>query len=41
MSPTPKALETLKAQDALQPKKARTRKRAAKPVATEAEGIPS
>jgi single-stranded DNA-binding protein len=43
MSPTPKALETLKAQDAPQPKKARTRKRAAKPAATsaEAEAIPS
>ena len=37
MSPTPKALETLKAQDAPQPKKARTRKRAAKPAAAAAE----
>jgi hypothetical protein len=43
MSPTPKALETLKAQDAPKPKKARTRKRAAKPAATAAaaEAIPS
>ncbi len=37
MSPTPKALETLKAQDAPKPKKARTRKRAAKPAAAAAE----
>src|SRR5664279_1053682 len=37
MSPTPKALETLKAQDAPQTKKARTRKRAAKPAAAAAE----
>ena len=43
MSPTPKALETLKAQDAPQPKKARTRKRTAKPAAAalEAEAISS
>ena len=46
MSPTPKALETLetlKAQEAPKPKKASTRKRAAKPAATaaEAEAIPS
>ena len=43
MSPTPKALETLKAQDAPKPKKARTRKRTAKPAATaaEAEAVPS
>ena len=43
MSPTPKAMETLKAQDAPQPKKARTRKRTAKPAAAaaEAEGISS
>jgi single stranded DNA-binding protein len=37
MSPTPKALETLKAQEAPQPKKARTRKRAAKQAAAAAE----
>jgi len=37
MSPTPKAMETLKAQDAPQPKKARTRKRTAKPAAAAAE----